>query len=294
MSNRTFGTFRKLAAKGVLAVALLSLFEGSLWADDLAYMLAGTGGSTNPFGTVDLNTGAFTLIGSLGGPASGGWAGLGVANGVLYTEQNGGLYTVNTANASVTLVGGSIGNNIPVFGSTTTGLYGLAPLGLQSVPTLFSINPTTGAATAIGTVGAIPNGGGANAKLSTNSGTLYLENNSSLYTLSTTTGLATLVGTDSNSINLQALLFEDGTLYGGDNAYNVNGPSIDSLSLATGQITIGAAISGPATSFGALAPIPLSAPPTPSAAPEPAALALFGAGVGAVGLLRRLLVACKR
>ena len=36
-------------------------------------------GSENPFGIVDLNSGAFTLIGNMG---SGGYDGLAVANGV--------------------------------------------------------------------------------------------------------------------------------------------------------------------------------------------------------------------
>jgi len=66
------------------------------------------------------------LIGNMG---SGGYDGLAVANGVLYTEQNGLLYSVNTSNANLTLIGGLNGNNLSTFGSTTTGLYGLAGMG---------------------------------------------------------------------------------------------------------------------------------------------------------------------
>ena len=56
-----------------------------------AYMLGTAApGVANPFGIVDLNSGAFTLIGNMG---SGGYDGLAVANGVLYTEQNGLLYS---------------------------------------------------------------------------------------------------------------------------------------------------------------------------------------------------------
>ncbi len=83
-------------------------------------------GVENPLGTVDLKTGAFTLIGNMG---SGGYDGLAVANGVLYTEQNGLLYSVNTSNANLTLIGGLTGNNLATFGSTTTGLYGVAGTG---------------------------------------------------------------------------------------------------------------------------------------------------------------------
>src|SRR5580692_2511670 len=103
-------------------------------------------GVQNPLGIVDLNTGVFTLIGNMG---SGGYDGLAVANGVLYTEQNGLLYSVNTTNANLTLIGGVTGTpNLATFGSTTTGLYGLAGTGSSNVATLFSINPKTGAMTA--------------------------------------------------------------------------------------------------------------------------------------------------
>src|SRR5580658_9431884 len=108
-------------------------------------------GIENPFGTVDLKTGAFTLIGNMG---SGGYSGLAAVDGVLYTEQNGLLYSVNTTNANLTLIGGLTGNNLATFGSTTTGLYGLAGSGPSQAATLFSINPQTGAITAIGPLGA--------------------------------------------------------------------------------------------------------------------------------------------
>ena len=238
---------RKHPTTGLLIIGFLAVFATSLEAGDLAYMLAETGGAANKFGIVDLQSGAFTLIGNMG---AGGYAGLGVANGVLYTEQNGGLYSVNVTNASLTLIGGTIGNNIPVFGSTTSGLYGIAPVGLQSVPTLFSINSATGAVTSIGAVSVIPNGGGANAKLSTGSGTLYLENSGSLYTLSTTTGAATLVGTDTGGFPVNALLFENGTLYLGANGFGVG-----TISVSTGQIEIHSAILGGPNFFGALAPL---------------------------------------
>src|ERR1700689_3426727 len=111
----------------------------------MAYMLGTAApGVENPFGIVDLNTGAFTLIGNMG---SGGYDGLAVANGILYTEQNGLLYSVNTSNANLTLIGGLSGHNLGTFGSTTTGLYGLGGTGSFEVATLFSINPETGAVT---------------------------------------------------------------------------------------------------------------------------------------------------
>src|ERR1700691_972085 len=102
-------------------------------------------GVENPLGIVDLNTGVFTLIGNMG---SGGYEGLAVANGVLYTEQAGLLYSVNTSNANLTLIGGLNGSVLATFGSTATGLYGLAGMGPVQAATLFSINPETGGVTA--------------------------------------------------------------------------------------------------------------------------------------------------
>ena len=57
--------FRKPAVTGFLAVGILALFAGSLKADPLAYLLGGQGGPTQAFGTVDLNTGAFTSLGTI-------------------------------------------------------------------------------------------------------------------------------------------------------------------------------------------------------------------------------------
>src|SRR5580693_6800907 len=195
-------------------------------------------GDQNPLGIVDLDTGVFTLIGNMG---SGGYDGLAVANGILYTEQNGLLYSVNTSNANLTLIGGLNGNNLAAFGSTTTGLYGLAGTGSNVVATLFSINPETGAITAIGPLGAsaVPNGQGYYARLSVGSSTLYMEFNSNLYTINTTTGAATQVGTtDSNGYLTSVPLYENGTYYAG------SGSVIGTISVSTGQITPGSALSG--------------------------------------------------
>ena len=207
---------RKHATTGLLTIGVLVALAASLQADDMAYMLGTAAlGVQNPLGIVDLKTGVFTLIGNMG---SGGYDGLAVANGVLYTEQNGLLYSVNTSNANLTLIGGINGNNLAAFGSTTTGLYGLAGTGSNVVATLFSINPQTGAMTTIGPLGAsaVPNGQGSYARLSVGSSTLYMEFNSNLYIINTTTGAATQVGTtDSNDYLTSVPLFENGTYYAG-------------------------------------------------------------------------------
>lgn len=242
---------RRHIAAVLSTIGLLALFASGLEAEDFAYMLGPTaGGPTNPFGIVDLNSGAFTLIGSMG---SGGYSGLAVANGVLYTEQNGLLYSVNTSNANLTLIGGLLGNNFATFGSTTTGLYGLAGMGNQNVATLFSIDPKTGAVTAIGPVGVIGNGQFAYARFSVGSNTLYMENNSNLYTINTTTGAGTQVGTtDSNGYLTSVLLLENGTFYVG------TGPGIGTINVTTGQITPHSSIMGGTNYVTGLAPLSTS------------------------------------
>ncbi len=246
----------KHATTGLLTIGLLVALAANVEADDFAYMLGSAApGAPNPLGIVDLNSGAFTLIGNMG---SGGYSGLAVANGILYTEQNGLLYSVNTADASLTLIGGLTGNNFATFGSTITGLYGLAGTGSENVATLFSINAETGAITAIGPLGVIGNGQGFYARLSTGSNRLYMENDGNLYTVNTTTGAATQVGTtDSNGYLTSVLLFENGTYYDGA------GSVIATVNVTTGQIAPHSSVSGGPGSVVGLAPdpLPIGAPP---------------------------------
>jgi uncharacterized protein (TIGR03437 family) len=250
---------RKHATTGLLTIGVLAALPASLQADNFAYMLGtASSGVQNPFGVVDLNTGAFTLIGNMG---SGGYTGLATANGVLYTEQNGLLYSVNTSSANLTLIGGLTGNNLASFGSTTTGLYGLGSTGSLTVATLFSINPQTGAMTAIGPIGAsaVPNGQGYYARLSVGFSTLYMEFNSNLYVINTTTGAATQVGTtDSNDYLTSVPLFENGSYYAG------TGSGISTINITTGQMTPSSAISGPTGSLVGFAPNPLPAGTPPA------------------------------
>ena len=249
---------RKQATAGLLTIGLLVTLAASVQADDMAYALGTQAlGVQNPLGIVDLKTGVFTFIGNIG---NGGYTGLAALNGVLYTEQNGLLYSVNTSNASLTLIGGINGANLAAFGSTTTGLYGLAGTGSNVVATLFSINPQTGAMTTIGPLGAsaVPNGQFSYAALSVGSSTLYMEFNSNLYIINTTTGAATQAGTTSSNTYLTTVpLFENGTYYAG------YGNGIGTLNVATGQITPGAAVSGGPGSLVGLAPDPLPAGTAP-------------------------------
>jgi hypothetical protein len=257
---------RKLA----LCLSLFTVFAGVMKADDIAYI--GTG--SDQFGTIDLNTGVFTSIGSSGVTL----AGMAVESATLYATSwhtvTGTLYTVNVATAAVTAVGTSA-IDYDDFGSTLTGLYAVGTDG-----NLYSINASTGAATLLGSLGI---GFGSWRGLSTNSATLYFSDGTNLYTLNTTTGAATLVGALGGSEEEGAILLEDGKYYAGQDAPTT---AVDTLNVTTGAATIGPALSGGATSFFALAPDPLPST-VPSPTPEPGSITLLGTGLAALAAVLR-------
>jgi hypothetical protein len=266
------------AVTGFVAVGLLAMFAGGLKADQLAYLLGGQGGPTQAFGTVDLNTGAFTSLGTI----SSGVTGLGVAGGTLYTDDNGSdtLESINTSNGALTAIGVS-GVAMSNFGSTTAGLYFIDGF----TQDLYSINRLTAAPTLIGSTGLSL--GVAGTALSTNSGTLYLDWQGSLYTVSTTTGAATLVGNNVLSSSVYALLFEGGTLYGGvDNCPPSAQLCIDTVNTGTGALTQGANTVLTQGILG-LAPDPLTTATVGT--PEPATWSLLAIALVALLFWRRRL-----
>ena len=239
----------------------------------MAYM-AVDGGN---FGTVDLTTGTFSLLGNSGQTL----AGLGVANGALFGTSfevpNGTLYNINPANGALTAVGSSTVTYFDL-GSTPAGLFALDTH--FSNLNLYSINPATGAATLIGPTGlAFTNG--TFVGLSTNSSLLYFSDLSQLYTLNTSTGLATPIGPLGDSIELGALVLESGTLYGGEDSPNL---LVDTVSQATGAATTGPGLTGAGSGrFFGLAPVL----PPPPPLPEPATFSLVGSGIALLAMIRR-------
>ena len=259
---------RWLSAQAFGLMAVLSVAVGAARADDIAY----TGVLGGNFGTVDLNTGAFSLLGTSGQTL----AGMAVANGTLFASSyhvaDSSLFSVNPTNGSLTSIG-LTGVNVDDFGSTTSGLYAVDTSGK-----LQSINPTTGAASLIGAIGI---SFGSWRSLSTNSSSLYFSNGADLYTLNTSTGAATLIG-PTGGPEMGALVFEDATLYGGQETGRL---SIATLNTSTGAATTGAAFTGTGTnSFWALAPNPI---PVTSPIPEPASYSLFGFGLAVIAWTRR-------
>lgn len=127
-----------------VSTAGITLAPGTLQADTVAYALFGG----NPLGTVDLNTGIYTPTTTAAIQAQG----LGAYNGGLYGDDHGNsdLIQINPTTGVITSAPTPYNLNETGFGSTTAGLF----LIQAGAPTnLYSINPTTGAATLIGPTG---------------------------------------------------------------------------------------------------------------------------------------------
>jgi hypothetical protein len=247
-------------------------------ADPIAYMVT-TGLSPEDFGTIDLNTGAFTSVGT----ESIALAGLGEIGstlyGVDYAAGTGTLYTINTSTGALTQQG-STDNSVEylAFGSTLTGLYGLE--NVAGFFDLYSINSTTGLATLVGATGVAQGG---DFTLSTNSSSLYLAEGADLYTLSLTDGAASLVGaTGAAGAGFGGLVSESGTLYGGQ--YQ-SPTAVDTLNTSTGAATFVSDLSGTTGSFAGLAPVPVT---TPTPEPGHVSLLLLGLLAGGVWVQTRL------
>jgi hypothetical protein len=263
--NQTKGRTGVLSGWGRWAAVMLAAVTvfgpGAAQADTLAY--AGLGDSTGGFGTIDLNTGAFTAAtGSLGFEP----AGLGEVGSTIYTADylTGDLYSVNPGTGAATLISSSL-PTVSLFGSTTSGLYEVTTSG-----ELYSVS-TTGTTTAIGPLGVALSG---YRNISAGGGTLYLTSNGSTYSVNTTTGAASLIGSPGASPQIAALLFLNGTLYGTDTAN-----TIDTINTSTGAATGGASISGTGgANVWGLAQIPV---------PLPATAWLLISGFGGLLLLAR-------
>lgn len=236
---------KRLLRAAVLVLGLVAMgapVQAGFLTFDLAYMATQAG----DFGTLNLGTGSFSLLGNSGVTL----AGLAVSNGTLYGahyNSTGELYSVSTVDGSVTTIGASA-FSYDDFGGTLTGLYGVS-----TAADLYSIDRLTGAGTFIGSTGLTLTGFRA---LSNNAGTLYFTSAANLYTLDTSTGAATLVGSTSGA-QIGALLYENGTLYGGD---NTGAGIVDTVNTTTGAATTGPGLVGTTGQFYGLAPNPIPEP----------------------------------
>jgi hypothetical protein len=251
------------ACVGIVSMALLAC---TAKAANIAYAQLGNG----TFGTLDLGTGAFSSIGP-----SGDLNGLGVFGGAIYGGADLGntLFQINQSTGALTSVG-TASINFEDLGSTLTGLFAV-----DTSLNLYSVNAGTGATTLIGSTGLTI---GATVGMSDNSSTLYLTNGPNLYSLNTSNGAATLVGSLGSGIGIGALLFQGGTVYGGQNHPSLE---LDTIDTGTGAATSLTGVNFSGTVFGGLAPIPVST------TPEPASWLLVITGAATLGAahFRRLL-----
>ncbi|HTW63637.1 MAG TPA: hypothetical protein VME17_03435 [Bryobacteraceae bacterium] len=235
-------------------------------------MDAGT--TAGQFGTLDLTSGAFTAINS-SEPTLAGMATLdnNIEYGGDYESTPSNLYSIDPATGDLTTIGSSSVEYYD-FGGTLSGLYAFDAAPYLSEFTLYSVDSTTGAATPVGLTGVLSTGESA---LSSDSNTLYLANNDTLYTVNTSTGAATSVGTLTNDAQFDALIVEDGVLYGYDGVND----TIDTINTSTGAVTLGPALTGlgPDVSIYGMA----SVPPI-SSVPEPRGEVLLLALAGTLSL----------
>jgi len=208
----------------VALLALVLTAPGIARADIVDYAATG-----NQLGTIDLQTGVFTPIGTLNGIAGSDTEDLArLPEGLLYgSSANSELALIDPVALTTSLVG-ACGNNIYGLAFRQDGiLFGC------SGDALYQINPNTGTATLVGAMGVnssifdIKFGGGGNLYLVESSN---LVENSTLYLVNTSTGQALQIGQNGAiGFGVWALDFGNGTLFG-----FTSGGQIVSINTTTG------------------------------------------------------------
>ncbi len=155
-----------------------------------------TSSSNDSLYTLDVTTGAATLVGAYGVEAAVVMHGLewNDNNSTLYgsSSHNGGLYTINTTTGAATLVGtnGLTSFNNLVFAQNTNTMYGTN----SSTDSFYSVDLSTGGYSLIGLIGGSTNPNSMAFNTMTN--TIFMADNSTdnLYTIDPATGAGTVVG----------------------------------------------------------------------------------------------------
>ena len=192
---------------------LVSALPRNACADDLAYAMT----TTNQLGTIDLQTGAFTPLGTLTGITQGNSVGdlARFPGGLLYGIWAQGVKLVVIDPVSLTeSVVGVPGNGISAIAFRPDGaLFGVSSA-KSTTNYLYRIDPGTGAAARVAPLAGpgFPGVEVYNSIKFDNAGHLYLLNNNLLWTVDTSSGQTTLVG--STGFNVYELGFANGTLYG--------------------------------------------------------------------------------
>ncbi len=219
--------------------------------------------SSNQLGTVDVGTGAVTVIGSMGADTMTdiAFSPTGQLYGVSFTN----LYRINATTGAATLVGslGLSDQNALVFGSDGT-LYAAG----NTSGDLYTVNTSTGHASLVGAIGFDSAG-----DLAFNNGNLYMSSTSNqLIRVNTATGAGTLVGNLGFSNVYGLATGDNGVLYG------VSGTQIFSVNTTTGTGTLVLDYSGHGLGNANGTSFFSEAVPTP----EPTTFTLLGIGAGSL------------
>jgi len=291
--------FRFLAwTAPVIAVLVLFLAPPDRLAADILYAVDGAGGAgSTPSDLYTINPANGSVLSTIGQVMVNGTGVM--VSGIAFDPINQQLY-------GAALVGGSRGNgelvtiNLTSGVATPVGSFGLSPLngGIHATSlafasdgtlyayvkqgsqpeSLFTVNTTSGVATAVGSSGfPIPPGTSGDGLAMSASGTLYFAgkgDTGNLYTLSTTTGLATagptLSGAPFASVpgQIKGLAFNSsGMLYGIDIEQSSPFPAnLVTINPTTGVITSVGGTQNGLVSFAF----------QPAAVPEPGSLSLMG------------------
>ncbi|MEX2243750.1 MAG: PEP-CTERM sorting domain-containing protein [Fimbriimonadaceae bacterium] len=257
---------RSLAATALVAVGCVAFSQGTMYVID----------SSRALSTVDIATGAKTLVGTVSSNAgtTGGLA-WDNATGTMYLTSTSldSLFTLDLNTLTATLVGAYGDSTVVMHGlewdSSAGVLYGAS--GVSANNNLYRVSTTTGAATLVGNVGLTSFN---NLGFHSGTGVMYMTHggNDSLYTLNTATATPTLIGPLNGPTNPHGLAYnqDDGRMYLIDSATD----NFYWLDLATGNANlIGSMGSG---NLLGMAYVPV---------PEPGTMAVLG--LGALALMRR-------
>lgn len=255
---------------------------GTVYLDDSNGVLYAGDPTTGVYNTVGNSTASVNAAN--GNSSFSGFTDIGFAAGILYgLDSSGNLFSINTSTAAATKIGPTgIANPSGVVGLSDS-ISGVLIAGGQGA--IYSLNTSTGAGTLIGTTGQSYNTSGDDTFAN---GTLYLTSTTptadSLFSVNTTTGVGTGLGTLENMggsafTNVFGMIWDtqNSTMY----AYQTGGVQFD-VNLANPTqsgtvVTDTGTVSGDNGLLGAAF----------IASPEPGTMLLLGAGLTAVGYLRR-------
>jgi len=243
--------------------------------------------------TIDITTGAGTLVGTMTDPG-----GTGSITEMEYDEVSGRAFAQASDGAfygfefditTATVIGGSIANSGAYNGLEVIGgmWYGTVIFGSAGPSELRTIDPFTGVSTLIGLTGIGPVSGLAyDQATATMYGVEGGPGGGGLYTINMSTGAATLIGP--TGIGAGAIEFgPDGQLYAGGN--NNDGGNFYSIDTTTGQATLIGATGFPSVHGMGLVPL-LVAAPIPSTNSVGMVVFVLLVSIGAFMLLRRRVV----